>query len=222
MAERTSCCGLGTSYGWWDHFIAVGLRLGTPLCSPHECSYCGVAVEDLTTHSLSCHRSEGRHPRYAAVNDVIHRALASAKDPFWLEPSGLFRFHGKCPDRCSILPWKSRKMLVWDATCPDTYTPSHVSVATKEAGPWQRKLSILRVPCTLPRKSAITLSFLPWKRLVCLVRQHLALSGTWAMPASDNKGGTQQGVPPPKNRHCSTEGECCSSAWDRREAGRSL
>ena len=75
--------------------IAVGLRLSTPLCSPHECSYCGTAVDDLATHSLSCHQSEGRHPRHAAVNDIIHRALASAKVLSGLEPLGLFRFDGK-------------------------------------------------------------------------------------------------------------------------------
>ena len=32
----------------------------------------------------------------------------------------------------------------------------------------------------------------------------------------------QQGVPPPKSRHWSTEGECCSSARDLREVGGSL
>ena len=46
--------------------------------------------------------------------------------------------------------------------------------------------------------------------------------GHWATPVPGNRGGTQQGVPPPKNRHCSTEGECCSSARDLREAGGSL
>ena len=46
--------------------------------------------------------------------------------------------------------------------------------------------------------------------------------GPWAMPAPGNKGGTQQGVTPLKNCHCSTEGECSSSARDRREAGRPL
>ena len=34
--------------------------------------------------------------------------------------------------------------------------------------------------------------------------------------------GMQQRVPSPKNRHHSTEGECCSSAWDCREAGGSF
>ena len=33
--------------------VAVGLRLGTPLCRPHECSYCGAKVDNLATHGLS-------------------------------------------------------------------------------------------------------------------------------------------------------------------------
>ena len=32
------------------------------------------------------------------------------------------------------MPWKSGKALVWDATCPDTSAPSHVSKAAREAG----------------------------------------------------------------------------------------
>ena len=114
--------------------VAVGLRLGTPLCRPHECSNCGTMVDDLATHGLSCRFSEGRHPRHAAVNCIIQRALTSAKVPSRLEPTGLYRSDGKRPDGCSILPWKSGKVLVWDATCPDTYAPSHVSAAAREAG----------------------------------------------------------------------------------------
>ena len=34
----------------------------------------------------------------------------------------------------TILPWKAGKVLVWDATCPDTYAPSHISAAAKGAG----------------------------------------------------------------------------------------
>ena len=114
--------------------VAVGLRLGTPLCRPHECSNCGTMVDDLATHGLSCRFSEGRHPRHAAVNCIIQKALTSARVPSRLEPSGLYRSDGKRPDGCTILPWKAGKVLVWDATCPDTYAPSHISAAAKGAG----------------------------------------------------------------------------------------
>ena len=55
--------------------VAVGLRLGTPLCRPHECSNCGTMVDDLATHGLSCRFSEGRHPQQAAVNCIIQRGI---------------------------------------------------------------------------------------------------------------------------------------------------
>ena len=42
--------------------VAVGLRLGIPLCRPHKCSHCGATVDDLATHGLSCRWSEGRAP----------------------------------------------------------------------------------------------------------------------------------------------------------------
>ena len=106
--------------------VAVGLRFGTPLCPP--------MVDDLAIHGLSCCFSEGQHPLHATVNCIIQRVLTSAKVPSRLELTGLYKSDGKRPDGCMILPWKSGKMLVWDATCPDTYAPSHLSAAATEAG----------------------------------------------------------------------------------------
>ena len=114
--------------------VAVGLRLGTPLCSPHQCQCCGEEVDVMGRHGLSCRRSEGRHHRHAAMNDIIHRALTSAHVPARLEPPGLMRSDGKCPDGASIVPWKSGKLLVWDATCADTFAPSYRSFAAHAVG----------------------------------------------------------------------------------------
>ena len=33
-----------------------------------------------------------------------------------------------------MVPWKSGKLLVWDATCPDTFAPSYSTLASSEAG----------------------------------------------------------------------------------------
>ena len=114
--------------------IAVGLRLGVPLCRPHQCSNCGTDIDILGTHGLSCRYSKGRHSRHAAVNDIIKRTLESAKVPCHLEPVGLYRSDGKRPDGASVVPWRGGKILVWDATCPDTLAPSHSSMAVREAG----------------------------------------------------------------------------------------
>ena len=38
------------------------------------------------------------------------------------------------PCDMTVMPWKSGRVLVWDATCPDTFAPSHLQLATREAG----------------------------------------------------------------------------------------
>ena len=114
--------------------VAVGLRLGSPLCRPHTCHHCGAQVDSTATHGLSCKWSEGRHQRHAAVNDIVHRTLSAAHLPSRLEPTGLSRSDGKRPDGVTLVPWKSGRLLVWDATCSETFAPSHLPSATREAG----------------------------------------------------------------------------------------
>ena len=114
--------------------IAVGLRLGLPLCRPHECSNCGAQIEEFGTHGMSCRFSRGRHSRHASLNDIIKRSLDTAKIPSHLEPSGLYRSDGKRPDGASVVPWTRGEILVWDATCVDTLAPSHRVLAAREAG----------------------------------------------------------------------------------------
>ena len=91
-------------------------------------------MDSLGTHGLSCRSSEGRHHRHAALTVIVHRTLISAKIPARLEPSGLQRSDGKRPDGITMVPWKCGKLLVWDATCPDTFAPSYTISATSEAG----------------------------------------------------------------------------------------
>ena len=111
--------------------IAVGLRLGTPLCSSHQCQHCGEEVDVMGRHGLSCRWGEGRHHRPAALNDIIHRALTSAHVPARLEPQGMLRSDGKRPDGVSVVPWMSGKCLVWDVTCVDIFAPSYRSLAVQ-------------------------------------------------------------------------------------------
>ena len=94
----------------------------------------GAHVDHLPTRGLSCHKSQGRHSRHAAINDLIKRSLAAVKIPAHLEPTGISRSDGKRPHGATIVPWKGRRVLVWDATCPYTFAPSHITLATREAG----------------------------------------------------------------------------------------
>ena len=55
--------------------------------------------------------------------------------PSMLEPPGLLRSYGKRPDGVTVVPWKCGKLLVWVATCPDTFSlsySSHVAALAKE------------------------------------------------------------------------------------------
>lgn len=113
--------------------IAVGLRLGISRTEPHLC-HCGIEVDRLGHHGLSCRRSAGRFSRHAALNDVIRRALTTVNVPAILEPNGISRDDGKRPDGMTLIPWSRGRPLVWDATCVDTLAPSHVVNTARAAG----------------------------------------------------------------------------------------
>ena len=105
--------------------LAIGLRVGAPLCVAHECCSCGTPVDEFGHHGLSCRSSQGRSSRHQLLNNVIHHSLASANVPSRLEPSGLHRSDGKHPDGVSMIPWSNGRFLVWDATCVDKFYESH-------------------------------------------------------------------------------------------------
>lgn len=124
---------LGTLLDDFSFKIAVGLRLGCPICVPHLC-VCGNQVDDLGIHGLSCKFSAGRISRHHAVNDLIKRALISAEIPSVLEPPGTSRDDGKRPDGMTLIPWESGKPLLWDFTCVDTTAASHLNSTAAFAG----------------------------------------------------------------------------------------
>ena len=57
--------------------ISVGLHLGTAIGVPHLCHCCGKEVTAFGIHGLSCKSSSGRHHRYAAINEIMHRSLST-------------------------------------------------------------------------------------------------------------------------------------------------
>ena len=66
--------------------VAVGLRLGVPICEPHECP-CGTQVDARGSHCLSCRKSKGRMLRHQIINDIIYKALLKVDIPSSKEPS---------------------------------------------------------------------------------------------------------------------------------------
>ena len=128
------CPNLGTLLDESTLRIAVGLRLGIPLCHPHTCHHCGGNVNRFATHGLSCRSSKGRWSRHSALNEVIHRAMSTAGVPATLEPQGLIRDDGKRPDGLTLVPWSRGRCLTWDSTCSDTLAASHLPATSKTPG----------------------------------------------------------------------------------------
>ena len=124
---------LGTFLDPESFRVAVALRVGADVCEPHTCR-CGSVMDARGLHGLSCRFSAGRHPRHAALNDVIKRALQTAGIPSVLEPLGVDRGDGKRPDGLTIFPFAHGKCLCWDATCTDTYSRTHLNNSAVSSG----------------------------------------------------------------------------------------
>jgi len=137
-----SSCGLRLSDE--DVRVAVGLRLGTSICQPHQCP-CGAAVNSSGSHALSCKKSSSRIQRHNALNDLIFRALVKAGVPSVKEPSGLLRSDGKRPDGVTQIPWSSGKCLAWDVTVADTLASSYGHLSSSSAGRVAERAAELKV-----------------------------------------------------------------------------
>jgi len=72
--------------------------------------------------------------RHSAINGILAHAFASAEVPTFHEPPGLLRVDGKRPDGDTLVPWAKNCCLLWDFTCPDTLTLSHINKSSIAAG----------------------------------------------------------------------------------------
>ena len=113
--------------------VAIGLRLGTPLCAEHTCN-CGAWVDCMGTHGLSCKLGTGRLARHQQLNDLVWRALERASIPSCREPRNLLRDSELRPDGLTLIPWKEGKCLTWDVTVADTLAATYVSATSVKAG----------------------------------------------------------------------------------------
>ena len=84
---------VGTLLGGETLRIAIALRVGAAVCTPHLCRW-GSPADSQGHHSLTCRFSAVRHPRHTALNDVARRGLLSAGIPALIEPNGLDRGDG--------------------------------------------------------------------------------------------------------------------------------
>jgi Reverse transcriptase (RNA-dependent DNA polymerase) len=114
--------------------MAVGLRMGLPVCVESTCVLCGRQADSLGTHALSCTMSSGRRSRHSALNQEVARSLRRAGIPSRLEPTGLVRIGARRPDGVSLINWENGKPLAWDATVGCTTANIHVERTSKNAG----------------------------------------------------------------------------------------
>src|SRR5678815_4798139 len=124
--------------------VAVGLRLGVPLCEPHSC-VCGSLVSAEGSHGLSCGLGPGRSSRHASLNDLIFRSLVRAGFPSTKEPVGLVRTDGRRPDGLTLIPWRVGRCLIWDATVTDTLAVSYLPDTSHAAGAAAERASARKI-----------------------------------------------------------------------------
>ena len=105
-----------------DVRTAIGLRLGIPLCCPHQCQHCRGEVDKQATDCLSFIKCAVCHFRHAAINSIVQRSLATAETPCNLEPTGLSRDDGNYSDGCCHYC----SVEVWMPACLGCHLPWYI------------------------------------------------------------------------------------------------
>ena len=159
--------------------VAVGLRLGANICSPHVCR-CSAPVDARGNHGLSCVKSAGRQVRHSLINDIINRGLSRAQIPASREPAGLIPGTSLRPDGASLIPWARGKCLAWDAIFVQTRSrrptlaqPAHWQVLLL------RMLLPSRTKSILLSQQPISSSVWLWRRLVPGMKMASVSSRNW-------------------------------------------
>ena len=99
--------------------IAVGLRFGSKLCNPHDCT-CGALVDCRGSYGLSCRNRSGGSARHSFLNDLIFHALCRADISYIKELAGLSRSDRKHSDDLTLISWQVGKNAIWDVSVTDT------------------------------------------------------------------------------------------------------
>ena len=106
--------------------IAIGLRLGVPLCVPHTCRQYGTQVDKFGRHGLSCPK---KTERYAQVGSIVRDCL----DLLGVSHCELSEMNEISSEGTKLTPWRCGQPLVWYVTVVDTFAPYHSSLI--EDGP---------------------------------------------------------------------------------------
>ena len=121
------------------------LRLRGLPCLPHQCVHCGDDDDWLVTHGLSCRWSQEGILIMLPSMQLFITLWCEQRYPSHFEPTGLLRSDSKRPDGMSIVHWWSGKLLVWDATCSDTFSALNIGVAVTKAGAVAEKAKLLKM-----------------------------------------------------------------------------
>ena len=115
-----------------DEFrIAIGYRLGAPVCTPHGCS-CGDIVDAYGKHALVCKKSRSVHAKHSMGNHMIHSAFIQVNVLSNIEPQRLFRSYRKRPVGLTLVPWTHGRAFAWDFTCAHRLASSYTQLASRE------------------------------------------------------------------------------------------
>ena len=110
--------------------IAIGLRLGVPLCVTHSCCQCGAQVDVFGRHGLSCHK-KGEH--YTEISIILRDCLNTVRIDHY-ELSDYSESNRNSSEGAKLTPWRYSQSLVWDVTVVDTFAPHHSSLIEYDPG----------------------------------------------------------------------------------------
>ena len=110
--------------------------LGLIVCKTLQCLY-GKIVDPQGIHHFSCHYSDGRLLHYTATNNVIRITIDSTG-------LSILDISFNCGDRHQgdIRPFTDGRILMWNATCSDTFAPSVIDLSAIEPGLSVRKADV--------------------------------------------------------------------------------
>ena len=157
--------------------VAVGLRLGAPLCEPHHCQHCGDVVDHTGTHGLRCRYSKGRHPRHATITRSSSDPLALQTSPATWNPQTSTDLMENGLMAC--LSFRGREGKCWcGMPLVQTLWHHHTSLWHQERQvQWLRRPRKRSVLSMLIWRKATILWLWLWKLWECLAPMHALSSG---------------------------------------------